>query len=213
MTAFDDLLRYDPLTHAETLTGEDYKTDERTSALGLALHLQHSRLKKLELEARDDTHYGTPFWNTLRIYTALGFEPVHAHLFPSSRQYHASDRFVVLWRPDGVLATLESYGDSTNSTKIYYNWRPNEDVEGWSFMSSGHWLDGVLVGDHDARQGLRHTLSRLEGNGTFLDTWVERPFLWFLDYSQTRVEDYDYQLINEECIQRLPEHVREAITP
>lgn len=215
MTDFDDLLKFDPLVHAETLTGKSYKDDESTSALGFALHLEHTQRKRDELSLRDDTHYGSPFWNTLRIFNDLGFEAVHGHLFPSSTQAHASDRFVLLWRPDGVLGTLESYGDATNNAKIYYNWRVNENVENrYALLSSGHWVDEqTWTGDHDAREGLRHTLSRLEATGTFLPFWVERPWLWLLDYSQTKTPNYDHKTINEELIARLPILVREAITP
>lgn len=216
MIDFNDLLRFDPLAYAETVTGKSYNDDEATSRLGLLLALQNNEQKHNELSLRDDTYYGSPFWNTLRIYTDLRFTSVHAHLFPSTAADQASDRFVVLWHENGLLATLESYGDMTNTTNLYYNWQPNEGVNRSEFTSSGQFISPEFItwsGNHDVREGLRHILSRLRDHGTLLPTWKRRPSLWLLDYSQTNVDDYDYTAINEEIIARLPETVREAITP
>ena len=56
-------------------------------------------------------------------------------------------------------------------------------------------------------------LGRLAKHGTFVSPWVERPFLWLLNYMDTKTEGYDYKAINEARIAKLPEHVRTCITP
>ena len=50
-------------------------------------------------------------------------------------------------------------------------------------------------------------------HGDFLVPWVQRPFLWLLDYSQTKVPGYDYKAISEAVIATFPAHVHAAITP
>lgn len=217
---FQRLLDTDALAEAEKITGRSYKEDPLTKALGFGMHIRLTETKREELALRDDTYYASPWTDTLRIYRDLGFEIVHSHRFPSSRQTVELDAFVVLWRLDGVLATAESYGDATNSSKIYYNWRPNEDLESrWGITSSGGFHresydagDEIWVGHHDVREAIRHKLARLESNGTFVVPWVARPFLWLLDYSQPKVEGFDYKKITGGVVATLPEHVLVAIT-
>lgn len=204
------LLSFDPLAAAENLTGKSYKEDDATSALGLLMHMEHGARKAEALKRGDDTHFGTTFADALRIYDELGFTEIHSREFAGRT---TTERYVVMWRA-GVLATVESYNaTSLNTTKIYYNWRPNEDVDWWSYRASGHARDGVWVGDHDAREGLRNILSRLESAGEFLPVWVERPFLWLLSYADADADDYSYADVNASTIATFPADVVSAITP
>lgn len=212
------MLDLDPLGEAERLTGKSYKEDPETMRLGFGLHILHAQGKAEELERRDDTSMRTPFAETLRIYTDLGFDVVHEHLFPGTY----SDRreaFLVLFRPDGVLAKVESYGESTSTSQVYYNWEhPVDGVDRWALTSSGHYhtpsYDAgrrIWIGNHDVREGLRHKLARLEANGRFRTPWIERPFLWLLDFSQTKVKDYDHEAITADVVSRLPRDVQRVI--
>lgn len=207
----DQLLKFDPLAEAERTTGNSYKDDPGTSLLGLALALAHGDRKREALQTGDDTHYGTSFADTLRIYAELGFSVIADRPFQDDEH---TERLVTLWR-DGILATVESYRSSANSSKIYYNWQPNEGVRRQSYTSSGHGHGDPLVwvGDHDAREGLRHTLGRLESAGKLLPVWIERPFLWLLSYTDSKTPDYSYEEINATAIEAFPASVRTAITP
>lgn len=211
------LLDTDPLAEAEKITGKSYKEDDETMRLGFGMHALNAAAKERALRAADDTPFTDSWFNTMRVFSELGFSIVHQHKFDGN---HPGETFVVLWRPDGVLAKAESYGLNRNTADIFYNWRPAEDIEPWGIASSGSFHresydlgDKVWVGQHDVREGLRHKLARLEENGKFLVPWVGRPFLWLLDYSQPKADGYDYAAINETVIATLPEHVRNAITP
>lgn len=164
----------------------------------------------------DDTHYNIPFEEALWIFADEGFQVVHQRSFHSD--YGDQERYLVLWNPEGILATAESYGgERLNSAKIYYNLElPDRESYG-KVVSSGHFhlpsYDAdrfVLVGDHDVREGLRHKLNSLRGAGKFLPQWIERPWIWLLTY---QVPDYAYKAINASVIEQLPAHVRSAITP
>jgi len=153
------------------------------------------------------------------------------------------ETFHILWHPDGILAEMDSYkGKSMNSGKIYYNVVFNPDLfqyvydydtdeqvlapegtrgyctsDGVSvhdYTSSGSYFDydgeSVWVGDHDSREGVRHKINALREIGAFLPQWRERPFMWLVHHNEN---SDNYEQITEERIARLPEHVRNAITP
>lgn len=221
MSTIDNLLTMDPLAEAEKVTGESYKDNEETQALGMLLHMEKAAAVREEMGLRDDTFYSSEFGHALRVLMDLGFQIIHQHdFFPRSRSNKGSriEQFVVMWR-DGVLITATSYmGTTVNSLNAYYNWEPHEGVNPFTFTASGH-LHGdsydagrkVWIGHQDFRQGLRHYLARLEDNGRFLSTWVERPSLWLLDYDQEQDNDADYKTINEQVIATFPAEVIKAM--
>lgn len=207
---FDKLLSFDPLAEAEQVTGQSYKDDEVTKALGFIMALQHNDEKAVELGLRDDSYYNIAHDEYLRIVEDLGFTLVFTEAFGPDEAYQ------VYWRR-GVLLTVESYGEALNSAKAYFNMEFREGESPWAYRLSGR-VNGpaydkgrtVWVGDFDAREGLRHQLARLEAAGTFLEPWVEQPFLWLLNYMETRGE-YDHALITSMKLDRLPVEVQAAI--
>lgn len=208
-----DLLTFDPLSTAEKATGKSYKEDRDTSGLGFSMHIMHNKLKQEELVSRGDTYYGMPFEDALEIFENMGFEIVHQRHFSYEGVRETS---FVMWSEAGLLATLESYRASTlNMGKVLYNIRFNEDVENiFRLTSSGTMTDSdIWVGDHDIREGGVFNLKQLEKNGEFITPWVQRPWLWFPTYVDSKVPGYDYAEINERVISELPVHVRKAITP
>jgi hypothetical protein len=68
----------------------------------------------------------------------------------------------------------------------------------------------VWVGDHDAREALRHNLTRLDEYGLFVTPWIEQPFLWLLHYGDKDESD-NYKQINAERMAMLPSDGRQAV--
>ena len=216
----DRLLRFDPIDTAEQISGGD-----RDSALplGMLLATGHNLHKHQVLEGLDDTTFANRLDRYLRICADLGFETVIDLPFEGRRwdsDPPPAEHFYILARRDGLLLTLDTFlSDSVNGAKIYYNWRPHvEPMEAYHMTSSGHWhgydTDSVTwIGDHDAREALRHKISVLEQNGEFLAPWVEQPFLWLLHYQDSKTDSYDYQQINRDRIAMLPDWVQNMITP
>lgn len=208
--AIRGVLNYDPLAEAERVRGTSYKDDEDTMRLGLGLAMIHNANKESLLRKAADSYLNMPFADQLALFAELGFEEVYREAFTGSG---GDETFVILWHNDGVLATCESYnGTRRNSAKVYYNYRHPDGYPGFHLTSSGGMRGDVWVGDHDAREGIRHNLDAMRAEGSFVAPWIERPFLWLLNYSESKGE-YDYDAINEAKIARLPQHVRDAITP
>lgn len=72
-------------------------------------------------------------------------------------------------------------------------------------------LRAIWVGDHDCRESLKNNISSMAENGIFLKKWKKQPFLWLLHHGDTEVQGYDYQKINEERLNRLPDYVKQCI--
>lgn len=212
-----DLLSFDALNEAEKITGKSYQEDRETSALGFGLHMMQNEIKESALRAARDSHFRMNLAETLALYADMGFTEVLCDEFVGTTygdEPAPVETFRILWHPEGILATVESYQSTgRNNTKVYYNIaladpRLNNT---WSRVASGSLTgDDIWVGDHDAREGIRTNLARLREVGTFLPVWIERPFLWLVTYAETK-GDYDYQAINEGRISRLPADVQAAI--
>lgn len=208
------LLSIDPLAEAERMTGKSYKDDNETMRLGMGLHMIHAETTERALKAAQDSHFSMGLADTLALYADMGFVEVLRDEFVGttySDEPCPAETFHILWR-DGILVTVESYNTTgRNSTKAYYNVAIRDQSDMWSRTSSGRLTDDdVWVGDHDGRQGIRTNLARLAEVGDFLPVWREQPFLWLLNYAETKGE-YDYAAINADRIGRLPAHVQYAI--
>lgn len=217
------MLTFDPLDTAEKLMGGP---SDAAALLGVAMHIEHTQAKNNMLLSMGDTTLNSSLESYLTIVDSLGFQQVLCLPFDGwglDGKTHAQETLRVLAHRDGMLLCLDTWqSHQVNSAKVYYNWQPYVDSDqAWGVTSSGHWLHGqgnapsypVWVGDHDAREAIRHKIQGLRDNGLLLPIWLERPFLWLLHYMDTKVEGYNYHAINTHRIQMLPEWVRRMITP
>jgi hypothetical protein len=217
-----DMLSFDPLDTAERLLG---RNTEASTALGMMLAINHNRAKREMLVSMDDTTLSNTVERYLRICGELGFEHVLCLPFEGrswGNEPAPDEAFHVLAHRDGMLLVFDTFHTmDVNSAKVYYNWRPRPDLaDAYRFTSSGGWHNydagrdaATWVGDHDAREAIRHKIQGLRDNGEFLARWQERPFLWLLHHMDTKQEGYDHDAINAERIGMLPGWVREMITP
>jgi hypothetical protein len=223
----DAALRFDALDTAEKLLG----TTDREAAMPLtmALHIQHIEEKRALLEMLNDTHSQISHKQFMEIVSSLGFVKMHEHVFKIEDDNYIDgkqvtttrDELMQVWWRSGVLLDCTTWYEQINTVNVYYNWSIPDGVEVYPGPESGGCIidketrgwpttGRVWVGHHDGREGLRRKLQVLEQRGSFLPVWKERPFLWLLDYSQTRT-DYDYKQINAEVIATLPVEVQLAI--
>lgn len=207
-----DALSFDPLGAAERITGASYKDDATTSSLGFGMALAHNQHKEALLKKTADSYFSMSFAEQMDLFAGLGFDEVYRETFDGG---HGTDTYVILWHPDGLLATCESYmGTHRNTAKVHYNYRHQSGgYPGYRLISSGRLEDDVWIGDHDAREGIRHNLDAMRAEGTFLAAWVERPFLSLLNYAEYKGGRPQFEAIREAKIAALPEHVRKAISP
>lgn len=212
-TQIKKILDFDGLSAAESLTHESYKTDDDTMKLGICLGILNNDLKTKVLEETNDTHMSISVPQACLVWEDLGFQIVLDYIYDGHA--HSQEHMYIFWNPEkSILGYMESYNGyaRVNNAKIWYNLKFNEDAtqqDRWSVVSTGKTtLDGVLVGMHDVREGLRSKIETLESVGTFLTEWVDHDiFIWFVSYMDTKRDDW--MEIADERLRALPSYILE----
>lgn len=203
------LISFDPIASAERVFPGDAEAQVTTAIF-------HSQLLRAHMNEVKDSHYGIDFSTMVKMALDEGFVEIFSKdVIDDSRLEPASETYLILFNHEsGILLVLESYFNKSvvNTARMYYNieLRPDADL---NCLSSFHMNGDVYICSHDVRVGFRHYLSKLRANGKFLSKWVERPFLWFLTFMDTRYRNYDHNVITESVIRQFPKSVIDAITP
>jgi len=131
-----NLKSIDPLAVAETITGKDYKTDEGTTWMGLAIQMQKSKEMQWLLQSIGDTSYGMKTADYINAVSKFGFEIIYSEEFSHDGN---NNTMYVMWLNDlSILLKFDTYGENVNSGDFYYNWSPNGSRD--RLTSSGHFL-------------------------------------------------------------------------
>jgi hypothetical protein len=209
-----DLLDYDPIQAVEDLTRGGLMSQADRELLTLMFALEHNKRKDAALNALDDTTYSNDVQKYLRVLSELGLEQVAALPFtPVRGGYEREEGYkprhetqYIFARRDGLLLMFDTFHEtSVNSSKLYYAWQPTSESP-HRVTSSGGWhcptgwtddhkvpADAVWVGEHDARVGLRHTLSGLQEGGRFISPWPVQNharFIWCCHYGDLQNLSY-----------------------
>lgn len=206
----DAILSFDAINTAEKLLGKDAPYNDVT-ALGMVFMLGASRRKDAILKERKDSYYGMTVDDYIDLLISMGLEKVFELSFYGDGQGTEEKFYVFASKREGLICKFDTYQTlHVNSSSIYYNWVPNGD-DCWGVTSSGSMRDGVWSGDHDGREAIAYKMQRLREHGIFQPRWSRAPFLWFLHYGDTKVENYDYKSINAERMAAMPGWVQEII--
>ncbi|MEF7427663.1 hypothetical protein V4W88_09990, partial [Pediococcus acidilactici] len=114
----------DPLSMAEKVTGQSYKENSETSALGFLLAMGRGKMLEQELKSRGDTYRSCPYSLALEILEADGFQRILDVPFDSpnwGKPDPSKQTMFLLWHNDGILAKVETYYENLNSCDICYN--------------------------------------------------------------------------------------------
>jgi hypothetical protein len=214
----EQVLNFDPLASAEEMTGESYKTCKLTEAIGVLSHFDHNQRKRELLKSIGDTYFSMT-WDELKaLLPNLGFQILAIEEFPGDDNH--TEEMIFAWDPvRSALLTAHSYWGrkSVNTGTVYFCWKPT-DRNDWALnrcSSSPLEVNGEYVGrsyGYDIREGLKHFLETADRKGTFFKKWPGKPWLWLLNFSDTRDKNYNYDAINARRISMLPKEVQELIT-
>ena len=180
---------------------------------------------KEKLKELDDTYHGINFAETINLFIKDGYELIYNEEFIAKEFRNGKERkehYHIYWK-DGILVTVESYNTTgLNTGKAYFNF---EHTENGPYVlhdcSHGGIVKGIVDGKPvwsnvrevslDIREGYFTNMERIQNGGTIFQRWIEPPFLWFLNYIETKDKDYNYSKINYAKVQKFPLHVIEGM--
>lgn len=125
------MLRHDPLANAERVTGNSYKEDPATMALGFLSHLEHGKRTESALLRDDDTTFSNTVDRYTRIIIEEGFEKVLELPFVGKAyagQPVPNERFQAWFhRADAMLLSFDTHAEThVNGSHLNYNWHPHD---------------------------------------------------------------------------------------
>lgn len=149
LEAVDKLLKFDGLSIAEKITNTDYKSNEDTVWLGMALQMSNNEKLKTLLNANDDTFFSNTVSDYIRKITSIGFKEIYTEDFIYTPDYGdknpQQEKMYCFFQYElGILLSFDTFdGERVNSGKFYYNWSPN-DLHGrrGNITSSGSFIFG-----------------------------------------------------------------------
>ena len=216
------ILNFDPIATAEALLGkrhEDWGTKtDGMAALGLAM--MTNQRKAEHLKSIGDTHFGITWIDFIEIAKAYGFKSGYCQKFTGtgwSDKGVEEEEIIFFHEEKGLILHAESYdGESVNSAKVYGEVKIGDKLEknqcealnGCSHGGNGN---GTMSFDVDVREGFRFHLDALSEAFEFSKSWSKVPFLWFLNYMDTKNENYSYEKINKQKIDASTPEVRKII--
>lgn len=186
-----EILDFDPLSAAESLTDKSYKTDETTEMIGFYLHLAHNQKKNEILKAAKDSTLNNNLIDYLAIIYDIGFELAGEWKFSNRDGTVEETQYLFAHRELGIILNFDTYGaNHVNSGSFFYCWKPNDPKDAYLVTSSGcfeseslkNWRndpnftedfpsDIYWSGNHDCREAIRYNINQLRENGTFLPKW------------------------------------------
>jgi hypothetical protein len=217
----DSLLTFDPLAHAEKITGESCHGDDRTLALGFAMNMAHAAIKENALKANNDTCFQNTVEDYLAIAEDIGFRVVLKLPFINKTYEHPDTFYVLFDDKRGILLMFDTFMvKDVNGGTFHFDWKPNSEKREWpSQCSGGYDKEGkILSGYFDCREGLRHHIRMLDESGTFVTPWKADRHLWMCHHGDTaRHESYSaeaseyYKEQRQKRLAMLPPEVRYGI--
>lgn len=220
-----NLLDFDSIDTFEKITKEAVNQDNFVIPLSM-MHLNKNKLKYYMKETKDNA-WGCSMAEFLEVVEDLGFRQIFKLNFKDTD--NTDEIEYVYYHNDGILLHCETYnGIKLNNSKIYFNWKPKGSILDKSAYQemhhyalshvSGGWhgeegdeANWTFSGDYDCREALRHKITMMKKYGDFLNPWKESPWLWLLNYMDTKDEHYDYKAINEAKIAQFPADVQQMI--
>lgn len=217
------ILEFDPIATAEEIVGKrheqwDSNGDEAQLALGLCF--MANREKAAHLASLGDTHFGISWEDFKAIATAYGFKPGFCQKFAGTGwgdKGVEEEEIIFFHEEKGMILHAESYnGKDVNSAKVYCEVKTDETREkeqwaalnGCSFGGNGN---GTVEVNVDVREGFLFHLNALSEVFEFSKTWTKVPFLWFLNYMDTKDANYNYDNINNAKIKKAAPEVQKII--
>lgn len=216
------ILNADSVAVTEDLLGKhhenwDPQTDGKV-ALGILNAI--NKIKENHLKSINDTHFGITWLEFVKIVKAYGFKCGYCQKFIGtgwSDKDVEEEEIIFFHEEKGLILHAESFnGKSVNSATVYGEIKIGDKLEENQYealngCSHGGNGNGTMSFDVDVREGFRFHLDALCEAFEFSKSWSTLPFLWFLNYMDSKDENYDFEKITKQKINASTSEVKKII--
>lgn len=212
-----NFLNFDPIATAETLIGkrhEDWNI-ETDGLAALRLAVAANQAKANHLKSISDTHFGITWIEFVEFAKAYGFQISYYEKFTGRNE--EEEEIIFFHEEKGLILHAVSYaGKYVNSAKVYGELKKSDKLtknqqEALNGCSQSPINNNTMSFDVDVREGFRFHLDALSEAFEFSKNWSKVPFLWFLNYMDTKDENYNYEKITQHKIDACTPEVRKII--
>lgn len=168
-----------------------------------------------DIESIDDPHFSTTWQNFIEIARAYGFKCSFCQKFMGTGIIE--EEIIFFHEEKGLILYAESFGGkSVNSAKVYGEVKIDEiltkeqrnALHGCSYGNNGN---GTMHFDVDVQEGFHFHLDAISEAFQFSTSWTKVPFLWFLNYMDTKKKNFNYEKINHKKIKACTPEVQKII--
>jgi hypothetical protein len=215
----NEALNCDVIAETEKIFNKSWKDfNELEQAVCILNASRLSNEKKEILKNAADTYHSMKWKDFKELLFSNGFVRAYSYKFNSEDR---KEEAIILYKKEkGLIVFATSFWnmDVVNDGHLYGEIKEKyKKVHGNLFrhISTGGCIDSekrIYSTQQDVREGLFYKLAMLECYGDFLPYWIEKnKFLWFLDYTETEDDKYDYKKITKRKIDKCPQEFKDII--
>jgi len=218
----ESILTRDSLAETEQILGGKHwsQFNDFENALSFVLFARDNEIKEKHLKSLGDTYFGMSWDEFKTLIKERGFVEGYSYEIEyTGWSEPTKEEMCIYYHPiKGLIIWAESFNGTTiNGGTLYGEIQSYEGEENretiWKWLSTGGCRDaekGIFSTSHDIREGLFSKLDTLESAGKFLNRWTDKKrFLWFVDFNEEDIKDYDYKEITREKIKKCPKELQD----
>lgn len=217
-----DVLRHDSIKETEDfLCGKDYHDfDETEQRLSLRMAIEHNQYKNDFFFSIGDTSFKMSWSDFKNKMFQYGFEIGLSYPLETKGDEKTLEEAILLYHQEkGLIIWATSYcgRKSLNEGSCWGEIETDDLQENktgvWRWLSTGGLNEqGFWETSFDVREGFFHRLQKLESFGVFQKKWHNSDrHLWFLDWNEMGIENYDYKQITADKIAKASKEVGRII--
>lgn len=213
----NEILKHDTLASTEKAVGKHWSEfNHKESGMAMLDAMRDSELRASHLKEINDTYF-TMTWKWFKdrlieggFSVGLSYDLPYEDAIEEAIIYYHKEKGLILWSQSFNDRTSVNGGTCYGEIKA----RSKDKMENiFQWMSTGgRQTDYIWKTSFDIREGMFHRIKQMEKDGDFLPRWTNsNRFLWFVDWNEQKIKDYDYKKISLEKLKCCSEEVQSIL--